>query len=252
MYRPEPLANLLARKIAAFVRLSAEDRRALDNVWNQARKFAPIQQDVIREGDEPTCVRLLVEGWACRYKMLEDGRRQILSFFLPGDICDFNVFVLRHMDHSMLALTAVRYVTLSPADFDMLTLNNPRILQAFWWETLVNASIQREWTVNLGQRSALERMSHLLCELFIRLRLVGLTYGNRCELPVTQIELADALGLTPVHVSRTMKELRSRQFIRLKDRQLEILDFDALCQIAMFDANYLHLDREGAHLDANN
>jgi CRP-like cAMP-binding protein len=238
-------------KIAAFVRLSASDRTVLDGVWNGAVKQAPAQQDMIREGDEPTCVRLLVEGWACRYKMLEDGRRQILSFFLPGDICDFNVFVLKHMDHSMLALTAVRYITLNPTDFEKLTLGNPRILQAFWWESLVNASIQREWTVNLGQRSALERMAHLLCELFVRLRLVGLTDGSRCDLPVTQIELADALGLTAVHVSRTIKELRGRQVIRLKDRQLEILDFDALCHIALFDMNYLHLDHEGAHLDAN-
>lgn len=244
-------SNLLTRRIASFVRLSAEDRHALDKVWNGVSRFASAQQDMIHEGDAPGSMRLLVDGWACRYKMLEDGRRQILSFFLPGDICDFNIFVLKHMDHSMMALTPAHYVTLSPQDFENLTLSHPRILQAFWWETLVNASIQREWTVSLGRRSALERMSHLLCELFIRLRLVGLTKDIRCDLPVTQTELADALGLTPVHVSRTMKELRSRQVIRLQNRQLEILDFDMLCQIAMFNADYLHLDREGAHLDAN-
>ncbi len=245
------LENRLTRKLSAFVRLSRDDQTALDKVWTRTCQDIAAQHDLIREGDQPLHIRLILDGWACRYKTLEDGRRQIIGYFLPGDMCDLNVFILKRMDHSIKALNPVKCVALTPADFDELTVGHPRVMQALWWETLVSASIQREWTVNLGQRSALERLAHLLCELFVRLRAVGLTARNSCELPLTQIELADTLGLTAVHVSRTIKELRSRDLILLHDRQLEIPDLEALRRIAMFDADYLHLEREGAHLDAS-
>jgi len=241
--------NRLARKLEAFTRLSARDKTALDRVWKCQRQICTAQRDLICEGDVPHRVPMIVDGWACRYKALLDGRRQITGFFLPGDICDFNVFILKRMDHSIRALTAVTYVALSPPDVEELTSAHPRIMHGLWRESLVNASIQREWTVNLGQRSALERLAHLLCELFIRLRIVGMTRECSCEFPVTQSELADTLGLTAVHVSRTIKSLRARGLIRLQDRKLEILDFDALRRIALFDSNYLHLDRDSSGSD---
>jgi CRP-like cAMP-binding protein len=234
--------NLLVRKMEAFVRLSDDDTAALDKIWNRTRHAVSVQSDIIGEGDPPRVIRVLLSGWACRYKSLADGRRQITGFFLPGDIFDLNSFVLKKMDHSIRALSPVRYVSLSPVEFEKLTFDRPRIMQALWWETLVSAAIQREWTVNLGQRSALERLAHLLCELHVRLKVIGLVLNDTFDFPVTQLELADALGMTAVHVSRTLKTLRSRDLIRLEDRQLQILDFRELCHIAMFDANYLHLD----------
>lgn len=246
MRRSDPPENLLARKLEAFVSLSDDDKTALDRIWHGNRQSIAAQGDIVREGDPPRVIRVILKGWACRYKLLEDGRRQIIGFFLPGDLCDLNIFVLKRMDHSIRALTPVQYVTLSPHEFEKLTFGNPRIQQALWWETLVNAAIQREWIVNLGQRSALERLAHLLCELHIRLQVVGMVSDETCEFPITQLELADALGLTAVHISRTLKELRTRDLIRLRGHQLEILDFHELCRLAMFDANYLHLEREEA------
>lgn len=236
--------NLLVRKMESFVRLSDDDTAALDKIWNGARHVVAPQGDIVREGDPPGVIRVLMKGWACRYKLLGDGRRQIVSFFLPGDIFDLNMFVLKKMDHSIRALSPVQYVSLSHVEFERLTFGHPRILQALWWETLVNAAIQREWTVNLGQRSALERLAHLLCELHVRLKVIGLVSGKTCEFPITQVEIADTLGLTAVHVSRTLKQLRGQGLIRLSGSQLEILDFEGLCHVAMFDANYLHLERE--------
>lgn len=209
------------------------------------------RRDLVREGEKPHAVNVVLDGWACRYKQLPDGRRQIVSFFLPGDLCDANVFILREMDHTIGAITRVQYAEISPADFEDLMASSPRITQALWWHELVIAAIQREWTTNVGQRTAYERLAHLFCELFIRLRTVGLTDDKSCEFPLTQIDLADATGLTSVHVNRTIQELRRDGLIELHSRRLAIPDLGALMNACMFNSNYLHLDHEGAHLDAN-
>jgi CRP-like cAMP-binding protein len=125
------------------------------------------------------------------------------------------------------------------------------LTQALWWHELVTAAIQREWTLNLGQRSAYERLAHLLVELYIRLAAVGRAQEGRCDFPLTQNDLADATGLTAVHVNRTLQELRRDELIELDRKQLRILDLKRMMDVSMFNPNYLHLDHEGRHLDAN-
>jgi CRP-like cAMP-binding protein len=148
-------------------------------------------------------------------------------------------------------LTPLRYAQIERDAIDDLMLKHPRVAQALWWATLVSAAVQREWTLNIGQRSALERISHLFCELFYRLRGVGLTIDHCIEVPLTQTELADAVGLTPVHVNRTLQDMRAEGLIKLDRSELQILDLERLEAVAFFNPNYLHLHREGAHLDAN-
>lgn len=240
----------LIDKLERFTRLSVEDRQVLKAL---ARKVRLIEAgvDIIQEGDRPETVNLFLDGWACRYKQLEDGRRQIVAFFVPGDLCDIHIYVLREMDHAIAAITPVRLATV-PREILLDTMDrHPRITRALWWESLVNAAIQREWTVNIGRRTALERLAHLFCELFLRLRAVGLAEGSTCPFPLTQLELADATGLTNVHVNRTLKEMRNAGLILLKSRQLTVPDLAALQKAALFNPNYLHLEREGAHLSAN-
>lgn len=243
--------NPLIRKLEQFVRLSPDDRAVLTRASRErVRKFAP-RVDITREGDPPRDVHLILSGWACRYKQLEDGRRQVVSFFLPGDMCDLNVFILREMDHSIGTLTAVTIADLSREFFDEIGAGYPRIATALWWETLVNAAIQREWTMNLGQRTASERMAHLLCEILFRLRLAGLTSGTSCEFPLTQADLADATGLSKVHVNRTLQELRAAELIVLKGKTLTVPSLEQLMDAGLFNANYLHMEHEGRQLDAN-
>jgi CRP-like cAMP-binding protein len=134
---------------------------------------------------------------------------------------------------------------------DCLIENYPRVTQALWWEALVNAAIQREWTLNLGQRTAYERIAHLLVELFCRLKSVRMTQGDSCDFPLTQNDLADAAGLTAVHVNRTLQELRRDGLIVLEHKRLTIPDLKRLAEAAMFNASYLHLDHEGRHLDSD-
>ena len=247
----QPVDHSLIRKLEHFARLASSDKAVLDQIANQrVRRFAA-REDIIREGERPAVINLIKEGWACRYKVLEDGRRQIVAFFLPGDLFDLNIFILKQMDHSIGAITPTVVAEIDQAAFDSLILAHPRITQALWWESLVNSATQREWTVNLGQRDASERIAHLFCELFIRLRVAGLTDGNSCDFPLTQSELADCVGLSNVHVNRTLQELRASRMIILRERTLTIPDLERLQALAMFDPNYLHLDHEGGHLNAN-
>jgi len=244
------MPNPLVRKLENFTNLSDDDKLALDKAARQVRVYRT-REDIICEGDCPEVVNLLIEGYACRYKQLEDGRRQIMAYFVPGDLCDINVFILRQMDHSIATLSAAT-VALIPRDTMLdLMAQHPRITQALWWSTLVDEATLRAWVVNLGQRSAYERMAHILCELFFRLKAVGLTNGNACILPVTQGELGETLGLTVVHVNRTLQDLRRDGLVELKGKHLTILDLDTLQKVALFNPNYLHLEHEGGTLDAN-
>jgi CRP-like cAMP-binding protein len=240
----------VASKLEAFTRLSADDKAALAQVSRNIRSVEP-RRDLVSEGDKPRFVHLMLDGWACRYKQLPDGKRQIVSLFVPGDFCDVNVYILKYMDHSIGAITRLRVAMITPEEMNALTSERPRITQALWWHELVTAAIQREWTLNLGQRSAYERLSHLLIELYIRLKTVGRAQNGRCDFPLTQNDLADATGLTAVHVNRTLQELRRDRLIELDRKQLQILDLPRMIDISMFNPNYLHLDREGRHLDAN-
>ena len=243
--------SAVALKIEAFTKLSADDRKAL-NALSQNLRYVDSRRDLISEGDKPKYVHLVLDGWGARYKTLPDGKRQIVSMFLPGDFCDLNVYILRQMDHSIGAITRLKVAMITPDEMTRLTHERPRVTQALWWHELVTTAIQREWTLNLGQRTAYERLGHLLVELYLRLRTVGLASHGRCDFPLTQNDLGDATGLTPVHVNRTLQELRRDGLIELERRHLHILDIERLKSVSMFNPNYLHLDHEGRHLDANN
>jgi CRP-like cAMP-binding protein len=245
------MATHLIRKLEQFTRLSADDKKVLERAASlKMRRLGP-REDIICEGAKPTQINLVIEGWACRYKYLEDGRRQIAAFLLPGDLCDLRMFVLTQMDHSIGTLTPVTVAEIPRDTIVDLTSNHLRLSRALWWTTLVDEAISREWTISLGRRTAIERLAHLLCELFIRLRGVGLTNGTTCELPVTQEQLADATGISTVHVNRTLMELREANLIILKGKTLTIPDLMALQAAALFNPNYLHLDHKGRDLDDN-
>lgn len=231
--------NAFIRKLEYGARLTDDDRQLLHRV-SQVTRHVPARQEIIGEGDAPSNVHLLIDGLACRYKILPDGRRQIMAIFLPGDICDLHVQILGWMDHSIGSLGGCRIAEISPDTIDTLTANS-RINRALWWATLVDEGTLREWLVNLGQRSADRRVAHLLCELLVRFRSVGLAEDNSFPLPMTQEDLADTTGLTSVHVNRMLRDLRERGFIALANRHVAVPDPDALMAFCDFNPNYLHL-----------
>lgn len=235
------------RRLNALRRLSEPGIAAIRAAIRERIIRAAASEDVVCEGDRPDTVRVFLSGWACRYKVLEDGRRQIVNFILPGDTCDAHIYLFSAMDHSIATLTPVVYSELERAAFEQLISTDVTVAEAFYCDTLANGSIQREWAINLGRRDALERVAHVLCELFERLRVVGLVEGKSFAFPVTQMDLADATGLSTVHLNRTLQELRAAGLITLRERSLTILDSKALAGTAMFNPNYLHLN--GKYLD---
>ncbi len=234
----------LFRLLGCYMVLDANDRDALSALEESPLIDKIARCDIAREGENPHVIRLLVSGWACRYKDLPDGRRQIVGFFLPGDFCDMNVAILSELDHSIGTLSRVRYYEIDPERFQDVIDCRPRLTRALLWHELFISAIQREWLLSIGQRSPAERLGHLFVELYFRLKAVGLTEGHSYYFPITQHNLAEANGLSLVHVNRTLKEMRRDGLIEITDRKLRIIDFDRLKQITMFNSNYLHFNRE--------
>ena len=175
-----PAGSSVSAKLEAFAKLSADDQAALAGIIAGIRYIEP-RHDLITEGDPPRNVHLVLEGWGSRYKQLPDGKRQVVNFLVPGDFCDLNMYILEAMDHSIGAITRLKVAVISPEEMDALTAGRPGITRALWWHELVTAAIEREWTLNLGKRSAYERLGHLLVELYVRLRTVGRAHDGRCD-----------------------------------------------------------------------
>jgi CRP-like cAMP-binding protein len=201
-------------------------------------------QDIVREGDRPSQCCLLLEGFAYRYKLLEEGRRQIFSFHIPGDMPDLLSLHLSVMDHNLGTLSPGRVAFIPHSALRALTQCHPGIGEAFWRDTLVDAAVFREWMVGIGRRSAYTRIAHLLCEMFRRMQAVGLAQGDVVEIPLTQEVVADALGLSTVHVNRVLQALRGEGLITWQGRVLTVEDWEGLRRAGEFDPAYLHLAQD--------
>jgi CRP-like cAMP-binding protein len=232
--------NPLILKLESLATLSDDDRAVLEQISAKPH-LVPAGTDLIREGDKPDGVYLILDGIACRYKLRASGARQIMAYLVPGDYCDLDVAMLKTMDHSIGTLSACQVVRIDLATIQGLLKDHPGITHALRLATLVDEATLREWLLNVGRRSADERIAHLMCELLLRLHAVGRTTGDGYALPITQEDLADTTGLTSVHVNRMLGTLKQRGLIELSGRQLQIVDRAGLEALAEFKPNYLHL-----------
>lgn len=242
------MGDRFVRKLRNGARLTPEDETLLLGLLHSQRRI-DARRDILVEGTAPRALTLILDGWACGYRLLENGKRQIVALYLPGDLCGPFGALPRRQDHMLASLNQVRFAALPLAALREVSQGSPRIAEALWWDLLMVAGIGRERIVSLGRRTAAERLGHLLCELHLRLQLVGLADDKGCEFPLTQADIADALGLTPVHVNRSLQDLRSSGLISLSGRRLTLHDLDALRCAALFDPAYLHLG--GVERDPN-
>ena len=233
------MANRFVDKLSSYADLSEADVTALEAATSAPRSYAA-KQDLIREGDQPGPVFVVLDGWACRYKVLPSGTRQITAFLMPGDCCDLHIGMLAEMDHSIQAVTSAAVATIPRIEMAALMGRHPGIATAMYVAQLVDEGILRSWIVSMGRRSSLERVAHLMCELYLRAFTVGDAANQAITLPLSQIILADAIGMTPVHINRILKELRLLGAMDLRRGNLLILDPVKLVQVAGFDENYLH------------
>ena len=233
------MENVLTRKLERLTPFDREDRALLDAIVTAPRTIRD-HDDIIREGDSPEDVHLITSGLACRHKILPDGSRQIFAYLLPGDLCDFHVFILDAMDHTISTLSPCTVVDIPRASILRLT-ERPAIARALWWSTLVDEGTLREALVNMGRRRAEERVAHFMCELLARLEVVGLVNDDAFELPITQAELGDTMGLSTVHINRVLQHLRGQKLIAFSQGSMKVLDVDRLRRFSGFNPNYLHL-----------
>ncbi|XYD09115.1 Crp/Fnr family transcriptional regulator [Methylobacterium sp. NMS12] len=235
----------LIRKLESIATLSREERQAIERLPVRIHNLEA-RQDIVRDGDQPTHCCLILDGWACRYKLLSQGKRQIMSFHIPGDIPDLQSLHVPTMDHSLATLTKAVVAFIPHESLRELTARHPGIASIFLRDMLIDAAIFREWLISIGRRTAYEHVAHLFCELCLKLQAVGLGGDLRCPMPVTQTDIADALGLTPVHVNRVLKDMRGQTLITLRSQTLVIEAWDKLLQVSEFDPTYLHLERRAA------
>jgi CRP-like cAMP-binding protein len=240
MQNSPPILAPLVRKLSLHKALSSEDKAAVLALPHKVRQLEPGQY-LVREGDKPTHSCLVTKGFAIRQKLTGQGARQILNFHMVGDMADLQNSLLEIADHNVQALTPMEGAFIPREAMVELSFSRPAVGQALWLETLVEGSISREWVMNVGRRDAQQRLAHLLCEFAYRMDAVGL--GRECnyELPMTQDQLADTTGLTPVHVNRTLKALDAAGLTRRSRRSVVITDLKKLAQFGDFRSTYLHL-----------
>lgn len=237
--------NPLTLKLEQFTRLDGADHARL-NGWARGRqKTWAAKTDIISEGDHVDHIHLVLSGLAARYKLLPNGERQIMAFLVPGDLCDVEVFILDEMDHGICAVTETVCALIHKDKVEEMLTESSRLTKALWWSTMTDSAVLRERIVDHGRRDARERLAHLFYEMLVRYRIVGLTDNEVFEFPVTQEELADATGMTPVHVNRTLKQLRDDGLVDFRGKTVRILDAAGVRSVAQFNANYLHLQRPG-------
>jgi len=231
------------RQLRKRTEISAEEERAIRGLVAETRRF-PADEVVIHSGVELSSSMMLLDGWMARSKDLESGERQVTELHIAGDFPDLHAFTLKRLDHDVMTLSECTVAVVPHDRLKELTERHPHLARVYWFCTNLDAAIHREWALSLGQRSAISRMAHLFCELYMRLELVGRTHGNAYELPLTQRELAECLGLTVVHANRTLQELRRRGLVEFENRHLTLLDRRGIEGVAAFDPAYLYLRRQ--------
>jgi CRP-like cAMP-binding protein len=242
---PNHLLQPMITKLESISSLTEEERDAVESLPVRVQALKA-DHHIIRDGDTATHCCLILEGWAFRYKILGEGKRQIFSFHIGGDIPDLQSLHIPLMDHSLATMTDATVAFIPHEAVRDLTYRFPRVAAVLWRDTLVDAGIFREWMMCMGRRSAYDHLAHLFCELYLKQEAVGLAGEHRCSLPMTQADLGDATGLSNVHINRTLQEMRAKGLITLRSNTLVIQAWDELVRAAEFDESYLHLRKRSA------
>lgn len=234
------MLELFFRKLEARDSLPREEREVLREIVRGPRQVAA-GAEIVRQGSDPGESTLLLAGLAGRSVTLPNGTRQFTSLNIPGDFVDLHSFLLRRMDHGIVALGPCSIAKCSHASLREATSRYPHLTRSLWLDTLVDGAIHRQWVVSMGRRDTLGRLAHLACEHYVRLEAVGLAAAGRFDFPASQAQIGDVLGVSTVHVNRTLQELRASGVVTWERSQVTIHDWNRLAGMAGFDPGYLQL-----------
>ncbi|QFI71455.1 Crp/Fnr family transcriptional regulator [Bradyrhizobium betae] len=229
----------LIRRLRISSAIAEEDIKELEALPISVRQY-PAETPVVRDGERATDCCLIADGFCVRSKTIASGKRQILSIHIPGEIPDLMSLFLHVMDHDLSTLTPSTLGFISHETLQKLHRRRPNVAEMFWRDTLIDAAMFREWIVNVGQRPAPARLAHVMIELRERLRIIGRVDGNDFEMPLTQEQIGEALGITAVHANRVIKQLRQEGIVELQRGRVTVLDERKLLELADFDGRYLH------------
>jgi CRP-like cAMP-binding protein len=231
--------HVVLRKLRNCHTISEEEQGAVLAALTLPRTFQA-GTDIVPDASTPQHTTVILSGAACRYKVLRNGKRHVLTFQYPGDMVDLYSYVMKRMDHAVGALTECTVAQIPHSEVAALSMRYPNLQFAFWRDTMIDASIANTWA--LGEsRSTLSRIAHTLCEIYVRLEAVGLAkVGDPLPFAIKQQDLADALGLSLVHTNKMLAVLKRQKLIRLTNFRFEILDWEGLAKIADFDPAYMH------------
>lgn len=232
-------ANFLRRRRG--VELTTSERDALEAALSEPR-LLPARQTIVRRGVTVRESTLLIAGLVGRYMEDREGDRQLVALHVPGDFVDLHAFPLQHLDHDVVTLTEATIATVDHPALTALTAALPHLARMLWFSTLLDAAMHREWIFRLGRLDGPGRLAHFLCETAVRLEAVGLSDGRSFLLPITQSDIADACGLTNVHVNRVLRALRDARLLEIQGANVALHDRDALWWLAEFDPQYLYHD----------
>ena len=222
--------------------LSRAERDAIMSAAGETRSFEA-GSDLVGQGDRPRFSTLVVSGMTARYSTVEDGGRQITGLHIAGDFVDLHSFPLQLMDHAVTAITDSKIVTFPHTQLLAITENFPHLTRVLWMLTLLDGAIHRQWMVTKGRLTVEEQMAHLFCEQFVRAQMAGIAEDERYPFPLTQMQFADALGLSIVHTNRTLQRLRRTGAVEWEDDTVQINDWPLLRELGQFDPTYLHLEK---------
>lgn len=226
------------KRMHKLVPLSSLEARFLESLVDEVSEIAP-NEDIVRKGERTSRLYIFLDGWACRYVIMPDGARQILACLLPGDVSNRYVGPAGRFNYSVAAMSRCTVASIAADRLENVERDHPNIARAFWLFSLMDEATTREWLISLGRRSAIARLAHLLCELQLRLCAIDLIVDQRFEFPVTQAQLADMIGISVVHVNRTLARLRRLGLIDFGHGWISVVDFEGLARLCAFDAAYL-------------
>jgi CRP-like cAMP-binding protein len=239
------LTRTLVTKLLNYGPLSPDEETALEQAGSSLREFAA-GEDMVQEGSSPDHSTLLLSGFAARYNVMLDGKRQITSLHVTGDFVDLHSLLMRPMDHSILALTTCTTASLSHERLISIQERFPNLARILWLNTLVDGGMHRRWTVCVGSLQGPRHLAHLICEMYLRLKQIGRTDSWSFHIPLTQSLLSEALAISPVHANRVVQALRRSEILRWERDLITILDWDRLADMAEFDPTYLRMPKNAA------